>query len=331
MSLLTMPAEIKALIWAFSLPEDEPEVCIAWPSFLDHDQQPQEPYLVDISFPVLMHICHETRQFILSPPTQYQHLMPSFRFSQNAGCRVPYRHFRPESDKFYIGFWQYEQMFQFWAFNRDILSQALHLAVDMSLWGSSHLWFPKLVFKYMQNIQTVSIVAPSSDASRYDFQTSSFQVPSRRCRVVKIERPNEVMGTMAKAHNVNQGLLRPPEYSWRQCEMSLREFVDHHWMSLGQHAEVQWHHVSNDDGVYGARNWYRGDAWNQETESFHGVAHDPFVFKQFKRGHDSEEMWEEVCQDRVFPDDYEPRRVEMRHDPTQWRVNDDELYPSLNG
>ncbi|KAK1978502.1 hypothetical protein LZ30DRAFT_598993, partial [Colletotrichum cereale] len=57
-----LPPEIRALIWLLALPEDEPEVCIVQPAC----NTPQS-LIVYTAFPVLMHVCHESRQFVQNP------------------------------------------------------------------------------------------------------------------------------------------------------------------------------------------------------------------------------------------------------------------------
>lgn len=301
------------MIWGLSLPEDEPEVCISWPTYIDGYQQLQEPYLVDVAFPVLMHICRETRQFALAPPTEHSHLSPRFRFSKEADCRVPYRHFRPELDTIYITSWHYDQVLRMYEFNHQIIRQSVHLAVEMCVWGMSSYWFLDFVFKHMQNIKTISVVFPSSESDRYNFDNDIFQPPTRRCRLVDIRQsPDEVTGA-ARMPSSTPGRLSP-------TVASVRDWTDLRWQAVVERADIGWAHAEGEE-------IYEGNAWDRESQSFVGVTYAPFVFVQFKRSDKGEETWEEVCRDMVRPEGYEPEPVEMSRDPTEWRVNDDEVWP----
>ncbi|KAF9885247.1 hypothetical protein FE257_000607 [Aspergillus nanangensis] len=313
MPLQSLPFEIRSMIWGYSLPQDVPEVCIGWPTYLKGDQQLQEPYLVDTAFPVLMHICRETRQFVLSPPPKSSHFAPRFRFSKEAGCKVPYRHFRPELDKFYITNGQYDHMFQIYEFNHEIMHQCVHLAIEMAIWSASSYWFNDFVFKHMQNIKTISIVFPSSDSDRYTFDNNVFQPPTRRCRLVEIKQPKKVMGTALMPSSSTRGRLSPGHPSFQ-------DWVEFRWQGAAEQADITWVHIYR-EGIY------HGSAWDRESQSFVGVIRAAFTFRQFKRGNQGEETWDEVCRDRLHPQDYEPERVEMTRDPTEWRVNDDEAWP----
>lgn len=299
------------MIWGYSFPEDEPEVCIGWPTYIWGYQKLQEPYLVDTAFPVLMHICRETRQFVLSPPAQYAHLAPRFRFSKEADCKVPYRHFRPEFDTIYFTNWQYDQLLRLYEFNHEILRQSVHLAVEMVLWSSSGFWFAEFVFKHMQNIKTISVVLPSSDSDRHNFDNDVFQPPTRRCRLVELKQPEEMTGTALMPAST-RGRLSP-------AVASVQAWIDFRWEVIVERAFVDWANAEEE--------LYHGDAWDRQSESFVGVTHAPFVFGQFKRNDKGEDTWDEVCRDRIHPEGYEPEPVEMLRDPTEWRVNDDEAWP----
>lgn len=312
MPLQSLPVEIRSMIWVHSLPEDVPEVCIGWPTYLHGNQQLQEPYLVDTAFPVLMHICRETREFVLLPPTQYSHFAPRFRFSKEAGCRVPYRHFCPKLDTFYITNWQYDQVFRMYDFNHEVMRQSIHLAVEMVLWSASSYWFSDFIFKHMQNIKTISIVFPSSDSERYNFDDNVFQPPTRRCRLVEMKQPKEVRGTALMPSSI-RGRLSPGN-------PDVQDWVGFRWQGVAERADIAWSHVQGEE-------IYHGSAWDRESQAFVGIAQAAFTFWQFKRSDKGEETWEEICRDRLHPQGYEPERIEMTLDPTEWRVNDDEAWP----
>ncbi|KAL2202627.1 hypothetical protein CC79DRAFT_1372792 [Sarocladium strictum] len=279
MPLQSLPVEIKSMIWGYALPNDVSEVCIRWPSYLEGGQRLQEPYLVDIAFPVLMHICLETRQFLLSPPASYSHLVPRFRFSKNAGCKVPYRFFRPELDVIYLSNWQYD------------------------------------------NIKTLSIVFPGSESRLVNFDRDTFQSPGRRCQLKKIEKPETIKGT-AMMPPTKTTLLTTACSRGRLFPglASIKDWIELRWEAAAERADIAWAHAYGEE-------IYHGSAWDRDSQSFAGITCTAYTFEQFKRGEKGQETWEEVCSERMHHTGYEPARVEMTRDPTEWRVNDEEPWP----
>lgn len=65
-----LPFEIRQSIWLFILPVDTPEVCLMWPVNLYQRYEgpesalPSEPFVVDTAFPVLIHVCRESRAIV---------------------------------------------------------------------------------------------------------------------------------------------------------------------------------------------------------------------------------------------------------------------------
>ncbi|WDK17322.1 hypothetical protein CGRA01v4_08605 [Colletotrichum graminicola] len=87
------PPEIRALIWQFAIPKDEPEVCIVQPAC----DTPQS-LLVHPALPVLMHVCHESRQLVQNSRLSGINFISSKSANSTAGYLVPFRLFRPELD-----------------------------------------------------------------------------------------------------------------------------------------------------------------------------------------------------------------------------------------
>ncbi|KAI1872386.1 uncharacterized protein JN550_004105 [Neoarthrinium moseri] len=86
--LMYLPCELRAMIWNRVEQEDIQEVCIL---LADHDQRRVlAPLTVDTAFPVLMHVCRESRASAAA--------RTRFRFSPAARIRTPFRRFRPELD-----------------------------------------------------------------------------------------------------------------------------------------------------------------------------------------------------------------------------------------
>lgn len=84
-----LPLELRQTIWKLRLPEeDESEVCVVT------DQSRDTVYT---AFPLLMHVCQESRHFVQNSKVSGV----EFCFSQEAECYVPVRKFRPELDMVY--------------------------------------------------------------------------------------------------------------------------------------------------------------------------------------------------------------------------------------
>jgi hypothetical protein len=197
-------------------------------------------------------------------------------------------------------------------FNHEVMRQSIHLAVEMVLWSASSYWFSDFIFKHMQNIKTISIVFPSSDSERYNFDDNVFQPPTRRCRLVEMKQPKEVRGTALMPSSI-RGRLSPGN-------PDVQDWVGFRWQGVAERADIAWSHVQGEE-------IYHGSAWDRESQAFVGIAQAAFTFWQFKRSDKGEETWEEICRDRLHPQGYEPERIEMTLDPTEWRVNDDEAWP----
>ncbi|KAI9148271.1 hypothetical protein HJFPF1_12099 [Paramyrothecium foliicola] len=310
MPFTTLPREIKWMIWANAVPEDTSEVCILWPLYFPRSEKAHEPLLVDLPYPVLAHVCRESRQFITSPPGRYKRSIPRFRFSPQANCMVPFRPYIPELDTLHISRSNFAAVVRDGAISASVLGRVHHLSVDSVLWCMGQNWFPTLVFRHCQNLKTVSVAFPASDSEKYNNQQASFQVPSRRSRLVKVEA--------AEAPQGNFGLR-----SYQ--DISMREFVDRFWTrGIQMRAMYQWATIRAENGH--TDDWYKGDAWDPEKRAFKNISRDPYVFVEFKRGKNGEELWEEVCHNRLLPPDYHAGEANRTRNPEEWRVNDEDLY-----
>ncbi|KAI0008740.1 hypothetical protein F4779DRAFT_618266 [Xylariaceae sp. FL0662B] len=83
-----LPPELRNMIWKLALPDDVPEVCL-----------PEQPIQVGIgtgalfvntAYPMLMHLCSESRKFAMSEAR--------FVYSRDTDCRIAIRDFRPDFD-----------------------------------------------------------------------------------------------------------------------------------------------------------------------------------------------------------------------------------------
>src|SRR4051812_46887273 len=161
MSFDNFPLEIKQAIWQLALHAagDEPEVCIVWPLKVSSWFTTSNPLLVDTAFPVLMHVCGQWRDFVLSS-FQRPSSPVKFLFSHQPNCQVLFRHFRASTDVLYSSVMNYERAIKIYDMEardetgvpRDTLAAIHHLAVDWPLWLSPGNWLPELVFRACQDL-----------------------------------------------------------------------------------------------------------------------------------------------------------------------------------
>ncbi|KAI1460340.1 hypothetical protein F4805DRAFT_390921 [Annulohypoxylon moriforme] len=200
-----LPYELRVIIWEYALPEDTQEVCIPWP--LQEEAASEEevatrwtqpriclrPFLVDTAFPVLMHVCHESREYAKS--------RTRFRYSLVAGCPVPFRTFKPDLDIMYysrcrppIGDDDYK-----WG---NFPLGTKHLAADLHTIrdGSSF----QQAFCLYYHLKTITCVLPAPGSI---VGTSvRFRPPVRRCRLRPVEQPTD--GSQSHFIHVDGGSYR---------------------------------------------------------------------------------------------------------------------------
>ncbi|KAK6214394.1 hypothetical protein LQW54_004443 [Pestalotiopsis sp. IQ-011] len=198
-TFMQLPCELRAMIWDDSMPEDVSEVCILPPEgeetgrHIEPDDEeddddddemccPGQSFTVDTAFPVLMHICHESRAHAL------RHAR--LRFSPAAGVGVPFRAFRPDLDVLYIPPGRSQAV---------AASQEHHPGGKAKLFGRvRHValayWRPlctstpakppsaSCVFQGFPRVQSISVVVPSSTELPSQRRLYS-PVPAGRCRL----------------------------------------------------------------------------------------------------------------------------------------------------
>ncbi|KAI0010000.1 hypothetical protein F4779DRAFT_579514 [Xylariaceae sp. FL0662B] len=208
-----LPFELRTLIWEYALPEDIPEVCIPWPL----DEGPTDPdinnavnpnttrikrskyispLLVDTCFPVLMHVCRESREVALRL---------RFRYSPVAGCPVPFRSFRPDIDILYVSVCRSPNPLNAveWGPFPEGARGARHVALDLhSVGDGRELW--TLVTDPFLDVQTVTCVLPAPNAL---IDTAlRFRPPVRRCRLREVLQPSH--GGQSHIISVDRGIDR---------------------------------------------------------------------------------------------------------------------------
>ncbi|KAI0152166.1 hypothetical protein F4776DRAFT_14960 [Hypoxylon sp. NC0597] len=231
-----LPLELRRIIWKLALPDDTPEVCIPWPlneepsvwcyedGVLVTDTKHIEPFLVDTCFPVLMHVCRESREVAV------RHLR--FRYSPVAGCPVPFREFRPDLDIMHVGVGRRPE-------DQNILPRwglyprgTRHLALDLhTIKDGSCLWF--LLGKAYPEVQTVTCVLPASNA----LLDTAVRVrpPVRRCRLRSVEQPSD--GSQSHIIYVDRGYDRRMTGMGRYLE-EVQDYIGAQFLSLLEYNET---------------------------------------------------------------------------------------------
>jgi hypothetical protein len=298
------PVELQLAIWALAVPDPEPEVCIVWPLEIMHyaDEEPALPFIVDMAWPAVAHVCRTARQAVLESGAV------RLRYSENAGFAVPYRHFIPAIDTLYWGRDQAGAMHAFLlkpenaAFTRDLR----HIAVEISAtYPPSQLG--DIIRQGAVFCRTLSLVLPSSAGEQST--SSSFLPPARRCRLrdVSGEALSEIKLTKVSFLEAHES-----------TPMSLREYLAKRRRDL--------------------ENYVRGyampgDGWSTRDGGFSRLEIKAQTFVEYSLGEHNRERWVEVCKDRLLGgQDLEdaaapvPRRIAVaaRKNPEEYRVLDDD-------
>ena len=201
------PKEIREIIWLYSLPPDEPEVCLMWPvNLYERDEgprgmQPTQPFVVDIGFPAMMHACQESRALVQNTKRSGVR----FRSSTAAGCPVPFRRYRPDLDTLYWGSENFQPLIWSGAFEEQ-LHDVKSVALDIQLCFRHQSYFVDYLQHELDGLQNLSLVLPDStgrkpdgnghpdsDGNRHSDKIA-FKQPARRCKLRSI--PREVQDTI---------------------------------------------------------------------------------------------------------------------------------------
>ncbi|GKT61979.1 hypothetical protein ColTof4_02393 [Colletotrichum tofieldiae] len=201
-----LPPEIRALIWNFSLPEDEPEVCIPQPTC----DTPQS-LVVYTAFPVLMHVCYESRQFVQNSRLSGINFISSGSSAIAAGCPAPFRSFRPELD---ILFCQNKGPAALDDVSGEdelepILQETRHLAISGEKeYINLVAWV--LLF-YFPKLETLSVVV--GDPSLDSCFESYFDAPKTRCKLRRISDEHARSTIWGAKKAVDVGIWEPVHLS----------------------------------------------------------------------------------------------------------------------
>ncbi|KAK1596449.1 uncharacterized protein LY79DRAFT_65100 [Colletotrichum navitas] len=200
------PPEIRVLIWQFAIPENEPEVCIVQPAC----DTPQS-LLVYTAFPVLMHVCHESRQLVQNSRLSGINFISSKSANSTAGCLVPSRRFRPELDTLFcpIGGPAALEDISSQDELESILQETRYLAVSGKKEYINLLaWI--LLFHFPK-LETLSVVV--GDMSPDSCFESCFDAPKTRCKLSRISGEPAWSMVRGAKQSVDVGVPGPVHFS----------------------------------------------------------------------------------------------------------------------
>lgn len=295
-----LPVELQLKIWDLSIPDPEPEVCIAWPLNLqaDLEDQPALPFTVDTAWPAAAHVCRTAREAVFSSKRL------RLRHSRIAGFVVPYRAFDPAIDTLYWAEPQARAMRRFFRNPKNAaLGRALrHIAVTADV-----LYPPSALAEFIRKdavfLRTLSVVFPVS-SDRQD-ATTNFHPPARRCRLRDIPS-----GAAEKLTLTN--------VPFEVGTQTVQEFLDARREEMDEH--VRSFQVAGDDS---------GTAWRSVDESFSGVEFKAQTFVEYTTAEGRGAQWVEPCGRRLLGVEGRiawPRYISPadRKNPDEYRVLDDD-------
>ncbi|KAH8895445.1 hypothetical protein GQ53DRAFT_820276 [Thozetella sp. PMI_491] len=294
-----LPMELQDAIWAFAVPQPEPEVCIVWPLVIRYwnGEQPALPLMVDTAWPTVAHVCRRARASLISSRAL------RLRHSSIAGLDVPCRAFDPAIDTLY---WDQSQAGAMEVFLQQPENAALarslrHLAVELpAIYPPSRL--AELIRQKAVFLRNLTLVVPDF-SDDYSVRTA-FLPPARRCRL------RDVPGAVSTKMTLTDVPFLEPHLG---RTLVLQEYVKRFRADLDRH--VRKFNISGDDN---------GTAWNARDEGFSGLQIRAQTFVQYAAG-----RWDEVYGHRELGQDGgppQPRHIPPgeRKNPHDYRVLDDD-------
>ncbi|KAK2729993.1 hypothetical protein CKAH01_09902 [Colletotrichum kahawae] len=280
-----LPMELRDAIWKLALPEDEPEVCIAHPGMLKKGwKYPRKLFIVYTAYPVLMHICKESRAF-----TQNFNLS-GVRFTTHEGttARVPIRFFRPDFDTLFVTRASLHD-------NHDshlvIDCLAHEPGLDSMIWEVRHLAvatreFPGIItdaiFDVLRELQTITQVFVNSSNDDFNGWTKEgFEAPKRRCKL------RNLIHTPAWQREIN---------GWREDDDFL-EHVEWYMERFRKELDIHGRRSFREEYLRGPQD-YEESAWDPALKEFTGLKLYAKLFVEYEAGN-----WTEECCNRKLPAD----------------------------
>ncbi|KAF9869541.1 hypothetical protein CkaCkLH20_12934 [Colletotrichum karsti] len=291
-----LPVEVRLQIWRLSMPiEDEQEICVMPRDLLPRDQDIDRdilPFLrytshlaVYTAFPVLMHVCNESRAFVKDSKRSGVNFknVPDGRGSF---FPVPSRKFRPDLDILYLPPFAYhdDNTNLVALYNiiqkpdvKDFLARLRYVAV-------AHSEIPDFVahhiIEHCYSLQNLSIVfAHTAQQGNWDHM---FEAPGGRCKL------------QALAENPEENTLSP----WQQ-QVSFEELES---PSPGQQFLAEYCAKLNEAGEEAFPKIYRngpeeylGDQWDHHFNYFMGFSIQAVTFIEY-----TGDGWAEKCGNRMY-------------------------------
>ncbi len=315
-----LPVELQLAIWRFAMPDPEPEVCIAWPLYIEGHvlsawicEAPALPFVVDIAWPAIAHVCRVAREAAFSTGAL------CLRHSRVAGMPVPCRRFIPARDTLY---WSSDQAHAMYIFlnrpeNTDLVRQLRSIAVELAATNWPPVNMLNIAFlRHAVNLHTLSVVFPGAGEriSNLNPATCQFLPPARRCKFRNL--PPATLKQIKIVYHPERNRVGRISTYLRRYRRSLES-------------------GASDGSLPGLPPRAGGAATAEERPFMAGVEIKPQMFVEYGMAeHGREEQWaDDVCMDRLLGNratgrSRRPRPLRIpvadRKDPERYRVLDDD-------
>ncbi|KAJ4304312.1 hypothetical protein N0V88_001925 [Collariella sp. IMI 366227] len=224
------PFELRHLIWGFALPDDdEPEVLILEAVHVLERQEDggTEPMVVDTAFPALMHVCRESRNFVVNNAGRFGIQFrdcPVDAAAASYTISVPCRPFRPELDTIY---WNHA-MTELMRHGGDDawLSVLRHLALASP---SPPVWLrndmPHYILTSCPELRSLSVVVTGSSDDSPVREAVALPPKGRRCKLRPIT-PGRAQAMMVVCDVRENGRNQREYYSMDDYMAVFRKALD---------------------------------------------------------------------------------------------------------
>lgn len=203
-----LPPEIRNIIWSLALPPDIPEVYLRpqhpMPRLPTAITPSSDPPTVDTDYPVLMHVCRESRSLSrFLRPTRQQ--CPSYTTTTLHHSReIAHRPFRPDIDVMqinYVGVGPLLWMPDFWR-GTGLSAKLVHVAVEASSMTSYVRSQLADAFRYLESVEVLHLIFRASSSLQVGWGVGEGQTaqmvkmaaaaPRRgRCKLAPLTEPQE--------------------------------------------------------------------------------------------------------------------------------------------
>lgn len=262
------PFELRHLIWGFALPDDEPEVLILEAEHvLERPVGGTAPMMVDTAFPALMHVCRESRNFVITNAGRFGIHTRICPEGAAGGCTisVPCRPFRPELDTMYWNRGMTELMRH--GGDDAWLSVLRHLALASP---SPPVWLrndmPHYILTSCPELRSLSVVVTGSSDDSPVREAVAVPPEGRRCKLRPIT-PGRAQAMMVVCDVRENGRNQREYYSMGDYMEVFRKALD----NLGY-------------GSFVPDEEFRGHVWDRERRAFVNLRSFPQTFVEWYQG-----------------------------------------------